>query len=392
MSKKESGKERIKYTIKYAGRQMIRNTISVLNLFPVRKNRVMFYSFNGKQYSCNPRQISEYLVREHGPELEVIWALKEPDKFKEMIPQEVKRVKYRSLKYYYLAKTSRVIVYNVQGFGELARREGQTFIQTWHASNGYKRLGDYVGMRKKLNLLSHKDYSYVMSGAENMTRNRVRGSMGFDGPVIPGTPRMDMLINKDCPNLIEKVHNVLGVPEEKKILLYAPTWRKDRDQNDYGLDYFGLKASLEKRFGGEWVIAVRLHPNVKTRIQTDCPYVVDATDYEDMQELLYVVDGLISDYSSCIWDYSFTGNPCMLYCADIEKYKEDKSFDIPISQWGFSISTNMEELCDTIESFDEEAFREAMEKHHKDMGVLEDGKATERVGSMIMKICGIEEN
>ena len=124
---------------------------------------------------------------------------------------------------------------------------------------------------------------------------------------------------------------------------------------------------------------MRLHPNVKDRIRTPLDYVRDATDYPDMQDLLYTADMLISDYSSCIWDYSFTYRPCFLYCYDLKEYYQEKSFDLPIEKWRFPIAETMEELLSEIDSYEPEAFRRQMELHQQDMGSLEDGHATERV-------------
>ena len=369
--------------VKYIFLLILRFFLDIFNVFPIKNNRIVFYSFNGKQYSCNPRRISECLNEAYPDKNEIIWAFKNPHEMISIIPNNVKTVKYRSLRYYYYAKTARVIVQNVQGFGELRRRKGQDVIQTWHASNGYKQQGNYTGVNRRLELLYHKDYTYVLSGSESMTKRRIRGTMGFTGTILSGTPRMDEIINREHPEWIKKVHEYFRIKEDIKILLYAPTWRKDRNIDNYGLNYSIVKESLEARFGGIWVIAVRLHPNVYKHSLINESYVLDATKYPDMQELLCAADGLISDYSSCIWDYSFRYKPCLLYCGDLKTYGNERNFDIPIKKWHFPVSTSMEELEQEILSFDEEKFRCEMEIHHNEMGSLEDGKATSRVCDLI---------
>ncbi len=381
--KREDRMKRIKSYAQYWGILLLRCFLNIFNLCPIHRDRVMFYSFNGKQYSCNPRRISDQLKKEGVAE--IIWAFKDPDKFSYLKEDGIRTVRYRSLKYYYLAKTSSVVVFNVQGYGELARRKGQIFIQTWHASNGYKKVGNFTGIARKVNLLGHRDYSYVCSGAESMTERRVRGSMGFRGEIIPGTPRMDILIRQDDDRIPARVREGLGYEEGAKLLLYAPTWRSSRkSEEEYTLDYEKLHQKLTERFGGSWIIAVRLHPNVKDRIRTPLAYVRDATDYPDMQDLLYTADMLISDYSSCIWDYSFTYRPCFLYCYDLKEYYQEKSFDLPIEKWRFPIAETMDELLLKIDAYEPEAFRRQMELHQQDMGSLEDGHATERV---LARIC-----
>ena len=379
----------LKTKIEYILIIVLRRIINLLNIFPIKKNRIICYSFNGKQYSCNPRRITEYLLQNYPDKFEIIWAFKDPSKLKNIVPNKIKITKFRSLKYYYLAKTSKVIIYNVQGFGELSRRKKQIVIQTWHASNGYKKVGVYAykGIQRKIIELEHKDYSYVMSGSNNMTLRRVRGSMNFKGPVLPGTPRMDLLINQNSPELYKKVYNFFNISPEMKIVLYAPTWRKGSRREYYDLDYALLKKVLEERFGGKWVIGIRLHPNIHTHVQSNLPYVINMTQYPDMEELLYVANVLISDYSSCIWDYSFLNRPCFLYCVDFNTASINNMFDIPIEKWRFSISHNMDELLNVIYNYDAVKFAKNMELHHEEMGSLEDGKATDRVCKLISEVC-----
>lgn len=380
--------EKVKLWLIYTGVCLLRYTLNLFNILPVKNNRIVFYSFNGKQYSCNPRYITEYLLENDPQEkYEIIWAFKKPKHYAAILPQRIKTVKYRSINYYLAAKTARVMVFNVQGTGELARRKEQVFVQTWHAGNGYKKIAHCRGIERKLILLGHKDYSYVLSGAESMTERRVRGSMGFKGTVIAGTPRMDMIINGGTEELFGKVYRQLGIRKNKKLLLYAPTWRKDKSRSDFGMDFQRLKTALEARFGGEWVIGVRLHPNVAKAARSTLAYVVDATAYPDMQELLCVADALVSDYSSCVWDFSFTYRPCFLYCSDLEQYLKENEMDIPIEQWGFPVCKDMDDLCGSIRKFNQETFQKSMERHHREMGVLEDGRAAARICGMIQEIC-----
>ena len=251
----------IKLYLRYYGTLLLRTLLNCFDFFPIKMKRLLFYSFNGKQYSCNPKQITEKLLTDCS-DLEIIWAFKNPKLFEGKINSNIKIVKYRRVQYYYLAKTSKVIVQNVQGFGELSRRKNQYVIQTWHASNGYKKQGDCTGIERKIEELFHRDYSHVLSGSASMTERRVRKTMGFNGPVINGTPRMDLIINQNNDEIRKKVYKYFNFNENIKILLYAPTWRKNRNDNDYGLDFQKLHQAIENKFGGKWNILVRLHPNV----------------------------------------------------------------------------------------------------------------------------------
>ncbi len=363
----------------------MRGLLNVLNIFPIRKNRILFYSFNGKRYACNPLYISEYLSQNNADELDMIWAFKEPDKLKGSVSANCRTVRFRSLKYYYYAKTSHVIVYNVQEQGELSKRKGQLFVQTWHASNGYKKISHAKDtLDKKRLALMHKNYSLVLSGCESMTERRVRTSMNFSGEVIHGTPRMDILINQDRPELKLNVQEYFRIRDDVRIMLYAPTWKKNRSDSDYGLDYEKLKSTLEDKFGGSWIILVRFHPNMQVSDDFENEYVRNATNYPDIQELMYASDAMISDYSSCIWDYSFLERPGFLFCTDFEENGGNSTFEVPIEQWGFPVCLTMEELIREIQSFSDDKNRKRIRDNHIAMGSYEDGKATERICNRIM--------
>ena len=113
--------------------------------------------------------------------------------------------------------------------------------------------------------------------------------------------------------------------------------------------------------------------------------IVDVSEYPDMQELLCACDVLITDYSSSIWDYSFTYKPCFLYVTDLEKYTSERGFGKDIYSWGFPVCKTDEELYQAIINFDEDKFKKKMKKHHEDLGSFEDGYATKRVCEYLIK-------
>lgn len=114
--------------------------------------------------------------------------------------------------------------------------------------------------------------------------------------------------------------------------------------------------------------------------------IVDVSSYEDMQELIYASDVVISDYSSCIWDVSLTGKPCFIYATDLKKYKKDRDFYTPISEWPFPVAENMEELINNINIFDENTYRLDIVNHHKKLGSFENGKACEQIAQYMLKL------
>ena len=118
--------------------------------------------------------------------------------------------------------------------------------------------------------------------------------------------------------------------------------------------------------------------------------IVDVSDYPDMQELLCAADILITDYSSSMWDYSFTYKPCFIYANDLDQYKIERDFHTPVNEWPFTIAISNEELAENILEFDQDKYIEKIKKHHHDLGSFEDGHATEKVAKLINDICSGE--
>ena len=100
---------------------------------------------------------------------------------------------------------------------------------------------------------------------------------------------------------------------------------------------------------------------------------------------MLVSDVLISDYSSSVWEFSFTGKPCFLYCYDLKQYTDDRDFYIPIREWHFPVSETMDELIEQVEGFSEDDFHRGMEMHHNELGSYEKGNATKKVTEMLIE-------
>ena len=173
-------------------------------------------------------------------------------------------------------------------------------------------------------------------------------------------------------NDISSLKEKYGFKKDDKICLYAPTFRgntgegKSETYND--IDVSRVIDSLKERFGGNWIFATRCHYHDKSRFLKGS---IDLSSADDMQELLLISDVLISDYSSSIWDYSFTYKPCFLYCYDLNSYKSERDFYVPIEEWGFPIANDFNMLLLEIKNFDSGDFKKKMIKHQSDLGSYE---------------------
>ena len=132
---------------------------------------------------------------------------------------------------------------------------------------------------------------------------------------------------------------------------------------------------LSERFGGNWSILFRCHYYIVEDAKNLSSDYINASDYPDMQELLYAADMLITDYSSSIWDFSFTGRPCLLYATDLNDYQVSQGFYSDIHTWPFPLAESNQELLDNIQHFSFDTYTKAIQQHHEDLGSYESGTA-----------------
>ena len=116
---------------------------------------------------------------------------------------------------------------------------------------------------------------------------------------------------------------------------------------------------------------------------SSAPYLRNATDYPDMQDLLQCADVLLTDYSSCMWDFSLMKKPCFLYARDIAEYRGERDFYTPIDSWPFPLAADNGELAAVISDFDEAAYRSAVDRHHRELGSTESGTAARQCAQRI---------
>ena len=356
----------------------------IMRIFPIKKNRCFLYSSYGINYGCNPKYISEYLV-ENNPEIEVVWAFNYPEKYD---IRGVKKVKNMSLKYFYYLSTSKFIVTNFRTPVEFKKRDKQIYIQTWHSSLRLKMIEkdaedtlpqNYIKQAKE----DSKKLDYLVSGCKYSTEI-FKKCFWYDGEILEiGTPRNDFLLTIK-EKKIRGIKDNLDIGDEK-ILLYAPTFRKDNNLDVYNIDYERLLNNLEKKYNCKWKILLRLHPhliNIMPEIKLE--NVINVTRYDDIQELLAISDILISDYSSLMFDFTITKRPCFLYVPDLEEYQsKDRKLYFNVKELPFKIAKSNDELIDKIVNFSNEEYNKSLELFLNKIGSYENGKASQKIAELI---------
>ena len=350
----------------------------ICNIFiKVKKNRIMFCSRRGESFSCNPKYIYNYLKDlPEFKDFQYIWVLNK--NYNNLInePNTI-IVKYNSLKFYYYLFSSKIIIHNNGSFKYWLPCEKQLFVETWHGGGAYKRATKPIETMNPFGRLFFR-YSYphkntlFISSSQIFTRCLIEADYHYYGKILSsGLPRNDILFNRLDKRII-KIKESLGLPLRKKIILYAPTWKSRQEIAKISLDFGLLLETLKNKFGDEWIILQRSHSIQKLELSDKT---IDVSEYQDMQELLLISDVLLSDYSSCIWDYSFTYKPCFLFCPDLTNYLENFDFYIDIYKWRFPVAKNNAELVENIYNYNQKTYEENIRQHHQEYGSYELGKA-----------------
>lgn len=361
----------------------------------INYKKILFYSFG--TYSDHGKYITEAILRIR-TDLDIVWMLND---LRTQVPKGVRKVYTGNWKRcIYEMETARVWVYNMVVPKYIRKRSQQIYIQTKHwASITLKRFYlDSLTIQDVSENVTNWKYNsrimdYVITGSDFDSESSRRG-FGFQKEVLQiGSPRSDALF---CSNKYKKkIYDFYHIETSMRMLLYAPTYRFDKSSpvhlhelRETDLDFEATKDSLEQRFGGNWYIVLRLHPSVaKESSQIEKPdYVIDASNYEDGEELVAACDAMISDYSSIMFEPAFVKRPVFLFATDKKDYI-DKEYDLLIDYdtLPFPIAESNEELVSCIIDFDQRKYEEELDRFMKKYGVNEDGHASERAAEFILK-------
>jgi CDP-glycerol glycerophosphotransferase len=352
---------------------------------------VVFYnSFTGRQYSDSPRAVHEELVR-RGLPLEHLWVVADGQA---ALPPSAREVALWQHEWYEALATSRYIVTNQHLPNWFRRRPGQVVVQTWHGTP-LKRIGFDI---EDLQFADTKYFEKLEEEAKNWSHlvspNRfstpiLRRAFRYEGEMLEiGYPRNDILFATDERReaIVKEVRRRLGLPEGKKVVLYAPTWRDDEfySGGKYKISMMLDLDAARERLGDDHVLLVRRHPNVVDDILgAGNGFVFDVSTYPDMADLLAITDVLITDYSSVMFDFASTGRPMLFFTYDLAHYRDKLRgfyFDFEAEAPGPLLGTS-DEVIDAVADVDTVAghYAARYQAFARRSSDLDDGHASERL-------------
>jgi CDP-glycerol glycerophosphotransferase len=370
---------------------------------PVDDRTVTFEAFMGRGYNDSPKALYEAMLADpRFDDFTFVWAFRIPENFEDR-PELARAqiVAYRSPEHYAAYARSRHWVSNSITPGHVAPRGRQTLIQTWHGTP-LKRLGCDLAEGGTVNAkystreireryaLEGEKLTYLLSPSAFASQKFASAfcmtpQVAADKIVEEGYPRNDALFSLGEAD-VARIRERLGVPQGKKAVLYAPTWRDD--QHVSGMGYtLALPVDfdrLQRDLGDEYVILFRAHYFIANEFDFEryAGFVIDVSGVDDINELYVASDMLVTDYSSVFFDYANLKRPIVFYMYDLEAYAHDlRGFYLDLDELPGPIVRTEDELVSALRAAHapDEELAARYHRFNERFTYLDDGHASERV-------------
>lgn len=381
-------------------KRIYKKCFKLIGKFPADKKLIMFESFAGKQFSCNPRAIYEYINANY-PNYKLYWSIDKKYE-KNFVNKDIKYIKRFSIKWLFYMARARYWVINSRLPLWIPKPKHTIYLQTWHGTP-LKRLAadmDEVHMpgttTAKYKRNFHREsakWDYLVSPNAYSSEIFSR-AFAFDKEMIEsGYPRNDILYTDNNLEAIQDLKKRYEIPLDKKVILYAPTWRDDQfyGKGRYKFDLELNLKQLQEEVGDRYIVILRMHYLIAENFDLG-PYegfAYDFSNHEDIRELYLVSDILITDYSSVFFDYANLKRPMIFYVYDFESYRDKLRgfyFDFEKKAPGPLVKTTSE-VIETIIDFEKSNFKlsDGFNEFYNKFCYLESGNSSEKVVKRILE-------
>lgn len=331
--------------------------IKIMGLFiKVDNNQVLFVAYSGRKFDDSPKVLYEYMKKNNRyNNFKLTWAFENPQNYP---LDSSEKVKIDSLKYYYIALKSKYWITNSSITRGLNFKNKKTkYIIFQHGTLGIKKLGaDIANNNKSFKIKKEEEIDmFIIQGKKEAPI--LEKALNLKGKIYElGLPRNDELYDAGI-NEINVAREKLNIPKNKKVMLYAPTFRefyKDNKLESYVEMPFDIE-EMRKNFEDEYVLLITAHYEVAKmlNIPENDPFVINAFKYPYINDLLLSADMIISDYSSVVFDYAILEKPILCYAYDYETYMNERGTYIDLNSFFYDgVIKTQKELIDIIKNMD----------------------------------------
>lgn len=360
---------------------------------PIDEKKICVISWRGKYFNCNPAAIAAYISEHNQTGLKVIAVVEEPCQYKKEYPN-IQFVRTKSIGHLLAQLSCKVFIANIRMY-EFEKRPGQVYIQTWHGMGPKKSEKDsceVLADKYIQDAIKDCEQTDLMISGSKWQTEWIKNSTWYKGKILEvGTPRDDCFFNNKVYNARkDKVFQTYNIHEDTRLVLYAPTFRSASELSQNCIEVDALLNAFTEKFGGDFVLLLRLHPNVanKPLPEVYAKYlsnkVINATLYPDMQGLLCASDMLITDFSSVSTEFAMQGKPCFLYIPDYNTY--DRGLYFKPEEMPFPYCFNSEQLIQIVQSFDSNSYSKAIDAYKMKIGMKENGTSCLSILNYLGKI------
>ena len=361
--------------------------------FPKIEEKLIVIESNlGKQVTDSPKMIYDQ-IKQLDKGYKIVWVTNKIYPFDDENVITVKRLSPDYYRYLSIAK----YWINNQNFPYYIKKKKQTvFIQTWHGTPLKKMLNDVdefkgrdEGYIDRINESVSK-WDYLVSPSPYATEC-FKSAFRFNKEMLEvGYPRNDIFYQDE--KLIEEqrktIKRKLSIPKDKKVILYAPTFRDD-EVSAAKKHLINLKLDLhqmKERLGDEYVLLLRPHIIISNKIIIDKSledFIYNVADYEEISDLYLISDICITDYSSVMFDFANTRKPLLFFTYDLDHYKDNlRGFYMNFEDEapGPLLKDN-ETLIDSIKNIEtiNKSYQEKYDKFYDKFCSFEKGNAAKRI-------------
>lgn len=295
-------------------------------LFPIKKNRIVFISDRRRDLTGNFEFVYDILKEDTSLDMKFV-----------LDDREIKDMSLgNAFRFGFYLATSKVILVDdyTQLLYKIPRRQGTTLIQLWHACGafktfGYSRMGK-TGGQKQSNP-AHRNYDYAIVSSKEISKFYAEGfGLSLEKAVATGIPRTDIFFDAVYKEKARReFYEQYPQLKEKKIMLFAPTFRGNgKLSGHYPVEKFDVVRMYEE-LNGEYAIIVKHHPFVQDRSVIPEKYqdvIIDLSENSELNDLLFVTDLLVTDYSSVIFEAALLDIPMLFYAYDLQRYISTRGF------------------------------------------------------------------